>query len=66
MKKPEPKPLRLKPVNIDETAWYYEKAKGIDVIHEIRLEDGAYLRTDHIAIPWKRLLESVRRKYGSI
>ncbi len=47
---------------IDEHNWYFEEEKGIDVIHEIYDKIG-YVKTDRILIPWKRLLESVTRKY---
>ncbi len=54
---------RLEPVDIDEHSWYYEEARGINVVHEIKENNGAYYRTDQFLIPWKRLLESVKRKY---
>jgi hypothetical protein len=63
-KRVEKQGLREKPINLDEHNWYYEDKGGIDVIHEIRDEEGNYYRTDHIKIPWKKLLESVKRKYG--
>jgi len=55
--------LRLTAMPIDEHNWYYEEKKGISFVHEVYLNDK-YLRTDIVLIPWKRLLESVRRKYG--
>lgn len=55
--------MRLVPMNIDEDNWYYEEKKGICVVHRVVDEDGGYRRTDQFYIPWKRLLESVRRKY---
>lgn len=55
--------LREKPMPINEQNWYYEEPKGITLIHEVWWE-GNYRQTDRIFIPWKRLLESVRRRYG--
>ena len=55
---------RLTPIRIDEYNWYYEKVKGISFVHEVYNKDGEFLQTDIVLIPWKRLLESVRRKYG--
>lgn len=49
---------------IDEYNWYYEEKKGVSFVHEVYgWDNGKYLQTDIIFIPWKRLLESVRRKY---
>lgn len=56
------KKVRLSPMNVDKCNWYYEEAKGISFVHEVNRE-GKYLQTDTIFIPWKRLLESVKRKY---
>jgi len=55
--------IREKPMNVDAFNWYYEEEKGISFVHEVYRE-GEYLQTDTIFIPWKRLLESVKRKYG--
>lgn len=52
------------PMPIDEYNWYYEEKKGVSFVHEVYgWDNGKYLQTDIIFIPWKRLLESVRRKY---
>ena len=54
--------LRQKPMPIDEHNCYFEESKGISLIHEV-YNGSKFLQTDIILIPWKRLLESVRRKY---
>ncbi len=48
---------------IDKNNWYYEEKKGICVVHQVCDKSGTVIRTDQFYIPWKRLLESVRRKY---
>jgi hypothetical protein len=59
----KPKPLRLEPIAIDESTWYYEEPDGIVVCREIY--DKEYIRTDQFTIRWKLLLESIGRKYGT-
>jgi len=54
---------REKPMLVDKFNWYYEEVKGISFVHEVYQGDEL-LQTDIIFIPWKKLLESVRRKYG--
>lgn len=54
--------LREKSMPIDEHNWYYEEPKGISLVHEIYREEQ-FLQTDIILIPWKRLLESITRRY---
>jgi hypothetical protein len=54
--------VRLTPMKIDACNWYYEEVRGISFVHEVYRE-GEFLQTDIILIPWKKLLESVRRKY---
>ncbi len=55
--------LRLAPMSVDNKTWYYEyQKKGICVVREVWIE-GNLIATEQFYIPWKRLLESVRRKY---
>jgi len=49
------------PVHINDTAWFYNQENGIDLLYEIRLANGDYLRTDHIKIPWNKLRASYIR-----
>jgi len=44
------KELRNNPININHNVWYYEEKAGICIVYQLY-------------IPWKRILESVRRKY---
>lgn len=54
--------VRLNSMPVDKFNWYYEEVKGISFVHEV-YRKGEFLQTDIILIPWKKLLESVRRKY---
>ena len=56
--------VRLNHMPVDKFNWYYEELRGISFVHEVYNKDGEFLQTDIVLIPWKRLLESVRRKYG--
>lgn len=58
--------LRSAPVNISNHAWYYEESRHISVYHQVYDSGGSFLETIHTNIPWKKLLESVRRKYPSL
>ena len=56
--------LRLEPMSVNENLWYYEEKRGITVVHRVFDEETKqYLQTDLFVIPWKKLLESVNRKY---
>ena len=56
--------FRANPMNVSEHLWYYEEKKGITIVYEIYdRKTGGYIRTDQFMIPWKKLLESVNRKY---
>ena len=54
--------FRQEPMNIDSETWYYEEKKGICVVREVWIA-GKLATTEQFYIPWKRLLESVKRKY---
>jgi hypothetical protein len=55
--------LKLEPMRIDEHNWYYEEDKGICCVHEVLDKMGYNQKIDMWYIPWKKVLESVRRKY---
>lgn len=57
-------PLKSEPITIGKHDWYYEEPDGIHLVHETILPKGGWVQTDTIIIPWKKLVESVRRKYG--
>ena len=57
-----PDGLLLSPIQISETAWYYEERKGIIVAVEHVDDAGRYLLpTDQITISWAKLAASVQR-----
>ena len=58
--------LRDKPMTIDNDNWYYEENKGVCIVHRVEDSSGNYLRTDQFYIPWKKLLESIRRKFPKL
>jgi hypothetical protein len=66
MAKVNEKGLRCEPVHIDSHNWFYEERKHFVFVHECLDKQGNLLQTDIINVPWKLLLESVRRKYGEI
>ena len=56
------KDLSNEPQKVSPCLWYYEEPKGLSIIHEIHRGNGAYLRTDQITIPWRKIMASVKRK----
>jgi len=56
--------LLNKVITIDNDNWYYEEETGIRIVHIVRNDKERQLQTDQFYIPWKRLLESVVRKYN--
>jgi len=56
--------LRQKPIDVNENCWYYEEKAGVCIVYQIYDSKGNYVRTDQFYIPWKKLLESVKRKYN--
>lgn len=57
--------LKSEPINVSQNIWYYEERKGISIVHRFATDNGSSISilTD---IPWKRLLESVKRKYPKL
>jgi len=59
------KPKKLKPSNtaqyVSDSSWYYERRGSIELCHELRDEAGLYIQTDHIIIPWRKLMASAKR-----
>lgn len=56
--------LREEPIHLDDHNWYYEERSGICLVHEVMDTRGNFQKTEQIRIPWKKVLESVKRKYG--
>lgn len=59
MRRKKEQKLRLSPIRINKDLWYYEGEKGICVCKYV--EKSGFLE---LYIPWKRLLESIKRKYN--
>ena len=57
-KKPE---LNREPVTIDKLTWFYEERKGINLVHEERAQDGAYIRTVQIILPYGKVKRAMAR-----
>lgn len=55
------KHLSLEPQNVTKELWYYEEARGINIVHEIK-SSGHYIRTDQILIPWSKIRRSLKNK----
>ena len=56
--------LKKEPIDIDKHNWYYEENKHICLCHQVTNESDHVLFVEQINIPWKRMLESVCRKYN--
>lgn len=54
--------LSDKPQEINEHNWYYEDPDDIDLCHESFDNEGNYIDTEHIKIPWKMLEISLLRR----
>lgn len=50
------------PQSVNKTNWYYENKNSIDLVHQVFSQDGRYLKTDIITIPWRKLLVSAKRR----
>lgn len=51
----------LTPKTIDPNTWFYDDAKGILVVHEVRYPNGALIKTDQFIIPWRKVMSAVNR-----
>ena len=49
------------PQTISKTAWYYEEPKCIEIVCEIRDDDGEFIKCEHIRIPYHRLRKTLAR-----
>lgn len=52
--------LRLDPIRLSQTAWYYEEPQGICVVAEER-EEGRLIGVTKTIIPWHKLKSSLAR-----
>lgn len=51
----------LAPQSIGKTDWYYEEKTHMLFVHEVRSQEGVYIRTDTIKIPWRKIEASLKR-----
>lgn len=58
--------LKDQPIIIDDENWYYEEIKGLCMVHQVKDTEGTLITTDTFYVPWKKVLESVRRKYPEL
>lgn len=58
-------PGNLKPQNLGPNDWYYEESGHLLLVHEVRhvggKDNGKYIRTDQIQIPWRKIEASLKR-----
>lgn len=54
----------LDPHHLNQDAWYYESARGIEVVRQVRDGDGNYLATSITMVSWKKIRKSMRRCLG--
>ncbi len=50
----------LNPQDIDGETWFYDSRRGLLVVREVR-DNGVYIRTDQFTIPWRAVVDAVRR-----
>lgn len=55
--------LSPKSQNLDNSSWYYEEQKGLCIIKENRDKKGRLNYVEQITIPWKMIINSVKRYY---
>lgn len=51
----------LEPQHVGKNYWYYEEKNHMLFVHEVRDAAGAWVRTDQIKIPWKKIETSLKR-----
>lgn len=51
----------LAPQNIGPDTWYYEQRGCLRLIHWVRDDSGKRYRAEHVEIPWRMLLASLKR-----
>lgn len=52
---------KLEPQSINAETWFYEDRKGLLIVHEVRTDADAYVRTDQFLIPWRMVTAAVER-----
>ncbi len=46
--------MNLHPQHLGESDWFYAMKTHLLLVHEVR-SNGAYIRTDQIKIPWRKI-----------
>ncbi len=54
-------PPSLSPQILGKNDWYYEMDTHLLLVHEVLDADGAWIRTDQIKIPWRKIEASIER-----
>lgn len=54
--------LRLSPIRLSRTAWYYEELKGICVVVQLIDGSGDLLGTTSQIVPWSKIEDSLKRR----
>lgn len=49
------------PQNLSEYDWYYEQRGHLLLVHQVRTKDGAFVQTDQVKIPWRKIAASLKR-----
>lgn len=57
----EPKDAKLVSGGPSKT-WFYEEPNGLLVCHEIRSDEGRWVRTDQVLIPWRSIKAYARHQ----
>jgi len=54
------KDISLSPQKINTHTWYYEYPTWIELVYEV-FDNGNYIKTVNIRIPWRKLKTSLKR-----
>lgn len=58
-----------RPVTVDRHTWFYLERNSVEIVRQVRNEDGAIINADIFRIPWRKLLSAhalVRRHFGAL
>lgn len=61
IKKPRKTARSLTPQEVTENNWYYEQKGHLLFVHQVRDKDGAFVQTDQVKIPWRKIEASLKR-----
>jgi hypothetical protein len=60
MKRKEPG-YPLEPRHLTDATWFYETKDGLEIVHRVHSDVGAFIQTDTIILPWRKLSSAVDR-----